>query len=151
MGFLKEFKEFAVKGNMIDIAIGVIIGSAFKKVIDVIVKDIFLPPLSYLTSGVNWIDKKIVLSEQVIENDNIIKQEIAIGYGKLFATLIDFLIIGLTVFIVVKAINSIKRKAQDVKNTEIPTPKNIELLSKMTELLEKQIEITEQNSNADSN
>lgn len=151
MGFLKEFKEFAVKGNMIDIAIGVIIGSAFNKVIDVIVKDIFLPPLSYLTSGVNWTDKKIVLSEKIMENGEIITEEIAIGYGKLFATLIDFLIIGLTVFIVVKAINSIKRKAQDVKNTDIPTPKDIELLSKMTELLEKQIEITEQNSNTDNN
>ena len=68
INILKEFKEFAIKGNMIDIAIGVIIGTAFNKVVDVLVKEIFIPPLSYLTNGVNWENKRWVLRKAVIEN-----------------------------------------------------------------------------------
>lgn len=140
---VKEFKEFAVKGNMIDIAIGVIIGAAFNKVIDVLVKEIFLPPLSLLTDGVNWSNKKLILRESGLNGKQAI-EEIAIGYGKFLEAMIDFLIIGFTVFLVVKLINTVRRKAQDPKDKSVPTPKNIELLSRMTELLEKQIEISDQ-------
>ena len=105
---IKEFKEFAIKGNMIDIAIGVIIGASFNKVVDVLVKDIFLPPLSFLTHGTNWEDKKIILQETVMENGVIKSEEIAIGYGKLIEASIDFLIISMTVFIVVKFMNKLR-------------------------------------------
>jgi len=141
---LKEFKEFAIKGNMIDIAIGVILGTAFNKVVDVLVKEIFLPPLSYLTDGVNWENKRLILREAVIKNGVINPEEIAIGYGKLFEALMDFLIIGFTVFLVIKFMNTIRNKAQDPKNETVSTPKDIELLNKMTELLEKQVELAEQ-------
>ena len=141
---LKEFKEFAIKGNMIDIAIGVILGTAFNKVVDVLVKEIFLPPLSYLTDGVNWQNKRLILREAVMQNGVMNPEEIAIGYGKLFEASMDFLIIGFTVFLVIKFMNSIRNKAQDPKNETVSTPKDIELLNRMTELLERQVELAEQ-------
>lgn len=138
---LKEFKEFAVKGNMIDIAIGVIIGAAFNKVVDVLVKEIFLPPLSFLTDGINLENKKLVLREAKVVGDVTNPEEIAIGYGKLLETSVDFIIISFTVFMVVKFINRLKNKAEDVKDETIKTPKDIELLSKVADLLEKQNEL----------
>ena len=91
----QEFKEFAVKGNMIDIAIGVIIGTAFNKVIDVLVKQVFLPPLSMLTDGVNWQNKAIVLREAIMDANGAVTQEkVAIGYGALMEALVDFVIIA---------------------------------------------------------
>tara|TARA_R110000737_G_scaffold342701_1_gene367777 strand:+ start:2003 stop:2452 length:450 start_codon:yes stop_codon:yes gene_type:complete len=141
----KDFKEFAVKGNMIDIAIGVIIGASFNKVIDVLVKDIILPPLSFLTDGINWENKRWVLREAITENGITKPEEIAIGYGKLIEAGVDFLIIGFTVFLVVKFMNSLKRKSEDPVDVTETTPKNIELLHKMTELLEKQNDMIEGN------
>ena len=134
----QEFSEFAVKGNMIDIAVGVIIGAAFNKVIDAIVKEVFLPPLSLLTNGLNWENKKWVLRE-AIDGINRPTQEVAIGYGKLLEASVDFLIIGFTVFMVIKLMNSLKRKAQDPKDKTVQTPKDIELLSRITELMEEQV------------
>jgi large conductance mechanosensitive channel len=139
----KEFKEFAIKGNMIDIAIGVIIGTAFNKVVDVLVKEIFFPPLSLLTDGVTLEDKRILLREGVTEDGVVKVQEVAIGYGKLLEAGVDFLVIGFTVFLVVKVMNSIQKKAEDPKNEAEVTPKNIELLNKMTNLMEKQVELLE--------
>lgn len=141
VSFFKDFKEFAVKGNMIDIAVGVIIGGAFNKVVDALVKEVFLPPLSFLTDGVNLQNKKFVLREAISVDDEISVEEIAIGYGKLIETGVDFLIISLTVFLIVKFINSLKNKAEDVKDDTVTTPKDIELLTKVTELLEKQNEL----------
>ncbi|NNL15602.1 MAG: large conductance mechanosensitive channel protein MscL [Flavobacteriaceae bacterium] len=143
MKLIKEFKEFAVKGNMIDIAIGLIIGASFNKVVDVLVKEIFLPPLSFLTDGVNWENKKIVLRDALTENGNLKMEEIAIGYGKLIEVTVDFLVVGITVFLVVKFINVLRNKAEDPKDETMTTPKDIELLNKVTELLQKQNEILE--------
>jgi large conductance mechanosensitive channel len=139
----KEFKEFALKGNMIDIAIGVIIGAAFNKVVDVIVKDVFFPPLSLLTGGVNLEGKRIVLRDTILENGVVKYEEVAIGYGKLIEVTVDFLIIGLTVFLVVKGMNALRKKAEDPKNEEEATPKDIELLDHIAGLMEKQVELLE--------
>jgi large conductance mechanosensitive channel len=133
-----EFKEFAVKGNMIEIAIGVIIGTAFNKVVDTIVKQIFLPPLSLITNGVSMENKKIVLKEAIITEGVIQAEEIAVGYGRLIEVSIDFLIVSLVVFIVVKFMNRLKFRAQDVSDSTVVTPKDIELLNRMTQLLEEQ-------------
>ena len=138
MKLYREFKEFAVKGNMIDIAIGVIIGAAFNKVVNVLVKEVLMPPLSFMTQGKNWANKKIVLREAGIVDGAVKLEEIAIGYGKLIEAGVDFLVIAFTVFLVVKVMNSIKKKADDPKNTTVVTPKNIELMNKTNELLEKQ-------------
>ena len=137
---LQEFKEFAVKGNMIDIAIGVIIGTAFNKVVNILVKEVFMPPLSLMTNGTNWGNKKIVLQEAVLVDGSSKIEEIAIGDGKLIEAGVDFLVIAFTVFIVVKLMNKLKKKADDPKNVSVVTPKNIELMNKTNELLEKQNE-----------
>ena len=138
MKYLKEFKEFAVKGNMIDIAIGVIIGAAFNKVVDALVKQVFLPPLSLLTDGVDLADKKIILRDAVVENGETTVTEVALGYGSFLEASVDFLIIAMTVFLIVKMMNQLKNRAEDTKDTTVKTPKDIELLNRMTELLEEQ-------------
>jgi len=140
--FLKEFKEFALKGNMVDIAVGVIIGTAFNKVIDALVKEAFMPPLSYITDGVNFANKKWVL-RSASEDKVAPIEEIAIGYGKLIEASIDFLIIAITVFIVVKLMNALKHKSQNPKDKTVTTPKDIELLSNMNDLMEKQVKLLE--------
>ncbi|MCF7568125.1 large conductance mechanosensitive channel protein MscL [Sabulilitoribacter arenilitoris] len=139
MKLFQEFKEFAVKGNMMDMAVGIIIGAAFNKVIDVLVKKVFLPPLSLLTNGVNFQDKRIILKDAVENTEGtIITDEVAIGYGALGEAFLDFIIIGFTIFIVVKFMNRLRKKAQDTKDTTVATPKDIELLSKLTDLMEEQ-------------
>ena len=90
--FFNEFKEFALKGNVIDIAIGVIIGSAFNKVVDALVKHVFLPPLSFLTDGVSFGQSKLVLREEIVQDGKTTVEEISIGYGKFIEALIDFFI-----------------------------------------------------------
>ena len=140
---MNEFKEFALKGNMIDIAIGVIIGTAFNKVVETIVKQIFLPPLSLLTGGARMENKKFVLRESVTIDEIILTDEIAIGYGKFIEASVDFFIIGLTVFVVVKFMNRLKDKAQDTSDSTVTTPRDIELVDRMTELLEEQNKLLE--------
>lgn len=149
MGILKEFKEFAIKGNMVDIAIGVIIGAAFNKVIDVLVKEIITPPLSLMTDGIQLSDKKIVLREAIdatASTTGKAVEEVAIAYGALLEALIDFLIIGFTIFIVVKLMNRFRAKAQDPDNKEVDTPKDIELLSSLNLLMKEQNELLKQNN-----
>ena len=139
MKLFKEFKEFAVKGNMMDMAIGIIIGASFNKVIDVLAKEVLLPPLSLLSDGVNYQDKKIVLRDEVADGAGVVSTtEVAIAYGHLIEVLLDFLIIGFTVFIVVKFMNRLRRKAQDTSDETVVTPKDIELLSDLKVLMEEQ-------------
>lgn len=139
MKLLKEFKEFAVKGNMMDMAIGIIIGASFNKVIDVLVKFVLMPPLSLLTDDVNFDNKKIILREAVANDSGVITiSEVAIGYGALITVLIDFLVIGFTVFLVVKGMNRLRTRAHDSKDKTVTTPKDIQLLSDLKELMEEQ-------------
>lgn len=148
MGLFREFKEFAVKGNMVDMAIGIIIGASFNTVIDVLVKKILLPPLSLMTDGLNYQDKRFVLREKVLEaNGNLISDEVAVGYGEFMEAMLDFVIVAFTVFVVVKFLNSLKKKAEDPKDTSVTTPKDIELLSHLTELMEEQNQLLKGKNN----
>ena len=145
MKLLQEFKEFAVKGNMMDMAIGIIIGASFNQVIDVLVKQILLPPLSLLSDGINLDNKKFILREsQTNTLGEVSVQEVAISYGQFIETFLDFLIVGFTIFIVVKFINRLNKKAEDPSDTTISTPKNIQLLMDMNELLKEQNKILKQ-------
>jgi len=134
--FFKEFKNFAVKGNMVDMAIGIIIGASFNAVVNTLVKKIIMPPLSVLTGGVDFSDLKLVLQE-----GTEYVPEVAIAYGELFNVLIDFLIVALTIFIVIKGMNRFRIQAEDVTNEKVETPKNIELLSKIEKLMQEQNEL----------
>lgn len=139
MGLIREFKEFAIKGNMIDMAIGIIIGTAFNKVVDVLVKQIIMPPLAVLTSGVNYTDRKYILREAIPAADGrVAVEEIAVGYGMLIQVLIDFLIIGFTVFIIVRLMNRFRRKAEDPNNKTVAPAKDIQLLENIKKLMEEQ-------------
>lgn len=131
--FYQEFKDFALKGNMIDMAIGIIIGVAFNNVVNTLVKKVLMPPLNLLSSGVSLKNKKIILRDAA---ENV--EEVAIAYGELIEVLIDFVIITLAIFLVVKLMNRIRRKAEDPTDKEVETPKNIELLSNIEKLLEDQ-------------
>jgi len=141
MGLFKEFKDFAVKGNMMDMAIGIIIGASFNKVLDTLVKKIFLPPLSYLSNGVNFEERRFILQEAKEG-----ATEIAIGYGLLIEACIDFVVIGLTLFIVVKIMNKMKDGADDVSNLTFKTPKNIQLLDSIDKQLKLQNELLKNKS-----
>ena len=139
---VQEFKEFAVKGNMMDMAIGIIIGASFNSVIDVLVKKVLLPPLSLLSNGINLESKKMVLREaQKNMLGELTIEEVSINYGLFIETLLDFLIVGFTVFIIVKFINRLNKKAEDPKDKSVSTPKNIQLLVNMNSLLEEQNEL----------
>lgn len=138
MVLLKEFKEFAVKGNMINMAVGIIIGTAFNNVVQTLVKKVVLPPLSYLTDGVNFEDKKYILREAVEGATGDRSKEIAISYGELINVTIDFLVIGFVVFIVIKLMNRLRNNAHDPKNKKVVTPKDIELLNDLKELMKEQ-------------
>ncbi|GAA0748872.1 MULTISPECIES: large conductance mechanosensitive channel protein MscL [Flavobacteriaceae] len=139
MKIIKEFKEFAVKGNMMDMAIGIIIGASFNKVIDVLVKKVFMPPLSLLSGGINFQNKSIILKEAVKDTSGtIITDEVAIGYGAFGEAFLDFLIIGFTVFVVVKFLNRLRNKSHDTNDKTVATPKDIELLTNLTALMEEQ-------------
>ena len=142
MKIIQEFKDFAVKGNMIDMAIGIIIGASFKTVVNVLVKRIIMPPLDYLTNDIKLKDKVYILKKA----DGDIK-EISIGYGELIESFATFLVIGFILFIVVKFMNKLKKKAEDIDNTEVETPKDIELLSKNVELNSKIVELLEELNN----
>ncbi|SDW01095.1 large-conductance mechanosensitive channel protein MscL [Aequorivita viscosa] len=134
--FYQEFKNFAIKGNMIDMAVGIVIGTAFNNVISTIVKKIIMPPLSLLTQDVSLSDKKYVLREATEAGE-----ELAIGYGELLEALIDFFIIAFTIFIIVKFLNRFKKRAEDPKDKTVETPKNIQLLSNIEKLMAEQNDI----------
>jgi large conductance mechanosensitive channel len=136
MKLINEFKEFAVKGNMMEMAIGIIIGASFNSVIDVLVKQILLPPLSLLSNGLNIDSKKIILREvNISSSGDIINEEVAINYGVFIETFIDFMIVAFTIFIVIKFLNKLKVQAEDPGNNKVSTPKNIKLLTEINDSL----------------
>ena len=133
---IKEFKDFAIKGNMIDMAVGIIIGTAFNSVVNTFVSKVVMPPLSLITGERNLINQKFILKEATSDTD-----EIAIGYGEFLEVLIDFGIIALTIFLVIKAMNKLRTKAEDPKSKEEVTPKDIEILDRLRQLMEEQNQI----------
>ena len=118
---IQEFKDFAVKGNAVDMAVGVIIGGAFGKIVTSIVDDIIMPPIGWLIGGVNFSDLKVTLPQ--VEIPGLEKLAPAtINYGNFIQTLIDFVIIALCVFLLVKGITKLTRKKKEEEAAAPPTP-----------------------------
>ena len=122
-GFFAEFKAFAMRGNVIDLAVGMIIGSAFGKITTSLVNDVIMPAVSMLMGGVNFADWKLVLKEAVMEMgaDGVMVEksaEIAVKYGNLIAVIVDFIILAFAIFCMVKAINTMREKAEALKKKE---------------------------------
>ena len=135
MLIVKEFKEFISKGNVVDLAVGVIIGASFGKIITSFVDDIIMPFIGYLTGGIDFAEKKIVL----VSVDSVNKvEEVAIRYGKFINVLIQFFIVAICVFALIKAINTFKRKETEAPNA-LPSPTNEEaLLTDIRDILKNQ-------------
>lgn len=130
MSMLKEFKDFAIKGNVVDMAVGIIIGAAFGKIVSSFVKDIIMPPIGLAVGGVDFGDLAVVLQEAVGET-----AAVTINYGTFLQTCIDFLIVAFAIFVAVKVMNSMKKKEEEAPS-EPPKPSNEEvLLTEIRDLL----------------
>ena len=133
MGLLKEFEEFAIRGNVIDLAVGVIIGGAFGKIITSLVTDLIMPPIGLLIGGVNFTDLKWQIKPAMIV-DGVKKAAVTLNYGNLMLVTFDFLIVAFCIFLFVKGINSISKK-----KVEAPAgpSKEEQLLTEIRDLLKK--------------
>ncbi len=132
---VKEFREFILKGNVVDLAVGVVIGGAFGKIVTSLVNDIIMPVVGLFIGGVSFTNLKYVIHSPVIENGQIIKEEVAITYGIFIQNIVDFIIIGFCIFLFVKAINSIRRpKVEEVVEAK---PTTEELLTDIRNLLKE--------------
>jgi large conductance mechanosensitive channel len=137
MGIVKEFKEFAVKGNMIDMAVGIIIGAAFGKVVTSLVNDIIMPPLGLLIGGLDFSDYKATLKAASVNDAGEAINAVTLNYGMFIQTAIDFLIVALVIFMVIKAMNKLKKK-EEAKPAVPPAPTKQEiLLEEIRDLLKK--------------
>ena len=144
--FFQEFKEFAIKGNVMDMAIGVVIGGAFGKIVTSLVSDLIMPLIGAATGGLNFTDWKWVVrpevAEQVNEAGEVIQQAVpalTLNYGNFLQVVFDFLIIALSIFMVVKGINNMKAKFEKPAEPEAPAapagPTQEELLTEIRDLL----------------
>jgi len=139
MKFWSEFREFAVKGNMIDMAVGIIIGAAFSKIVDSLVRFVITPPLSLLTGKVHFNNLQLVLRPEMKAADGtVIREELVLQYGMFLQATIDFFIISMTIFLLIKTINTMRKKAEDAQDVTIPTPRDIELLTDIRDLMLQQ-------------
>lgn len=138
--FLDEFKTFAMRGNVVDLSVGVVMGGAFGKITTSVVNDIIMPAVSMLTGGVSFTDWKLVLKEAILNPDNTVAvPEVAINYGNLISTIMDFVIISFAVFCMVKFINGLhKKKEEEPAPPADPEPTAEEkLLTEIRDLLKE--------------
>lgn len=137
MSFFGEFRDFAMRGNVVDLAVGVIIGGAFGKIVSALVDKVMMPPIGLLMGGVDFADKKWVLQQAVMEADQVIAPEVAIGYGEFINSAIQFVIVAWALFMVIKAMNRIKRQQVAAPAPPPPTPEDVQLLREIRDLLRK--------------
>lgn len=139
MGLVKEFKEFAVKGNMMDMAVGIIIGAAFGKIVSSLVSDIIMPPLGKLLGNVNFTDLFYSMDGAVYKSLADAKAAGApvFAYGNFIQTVIDFLIIALAIFAIIKGMNSLKKKEEETPAAPPAPPKEEILLTEIRDLLKE--------------
>lgn len=141
MALLKEFKEFAMRGNVIDMAVGVVIGAAFGKIISSLVDDIIMPRVGVVTGGINFTDYKWVIQKAVIDGQTqeVLKPEVTMNWGSWVQTIVDFLIVAFCIFVAIKAINQLKRKQEEAPEpAPAPEPTKEEvLLTEIRDLLKE--------------
>ena len=146
--FLQEFKEFAMKGNVVDMAVGVVIGGAFGKIVSSLVDDLIMPLVGVATGGINFTDYKLVIQQAVMNGTEVIKPEVTLNWGTWLQTIVNFLIVAFSIFVAIKFMNRL-RKRKDLEDeataaeadaaTEAPT-KDQELLTEIRDLLKQQAE-----------
>jgi large conductance mechanosensitive channel len=132
MSFMKEFKEFAMKGNVVDLAVGLVIGAAFGKIVSSFVGDVLMPPLGMLIGGVDFTNLSLTLREAT---ESV--EAVSLRYGSFIQTVVDFVIIAFAIFLVVKAMNRLKRKKEEAPAAPPPPSKEVTLLSEIRDLLKQ--------------
>ena len=132
MGMVQEFKEFAVKGNVVDMAVGVIIGGAFGKIVSSLVTDVVMPPIGVLIGGVDFSKLAFTLQEATATAPAVV-----ISYGRFIQTVVDFTIVAAVIFMVIKGINSMKKKAAEATPATPAVPAQEILLTEIRDLLKK--------------
>ncbi len=139
MSFFKEFKEFAMRGNVIDMAVGVVIGAAFGKIISSLVDDIIMPLVGVATGGINFTDYKWVIQQAVIDGQTqeILKPEVTMNWGSWVQTVVDFIIVAFCIFLAIKAINQLKRKEAEAPAPAPEPTKEEVLLTEIRDLLKE--------------
>lgn len=130
MGFMKEFKEFAMRGNVVDMAVGIIIGGAFGKIVSSFVADVIMPPIGLLVGGIDFTNLAITLKPAVDK-----AAAVTLNYGKFIQTVVDFAIIAFAIFIAIKAMNALKKKEAAAPAAPPPPPKQEVLLGEIRDLL----------------
>jgi large conductance mechanosensitive channel len=138
MSIIKEFKEFAVKGNVVDLAVAVIIGGAFGQIVSSFVNDIIMPPLGLLLGGVDFTDLKWVLRDAYVDPDGTELGAVSVNYGSFIQVVVDFLIIAAVIFMAIRTLTKMKKK-EEAKPTPTPVVTNEEkLLSEIRDILKTQ-------------
>ncbi len=132
MGMMQEFKAFAMRGNVVDMAVGIIVGGAFGKIVSSFVADVIMPPIGLLLGGVDFSDLVITLKEAVGET-----AAVTLNYGKFIQTVIDFLIIAFAIFMAIKAMNSLKKKEEQAPAAPPAPPREEVLLTEIRDLLKR--------------
>ncbi len=138
MSFIQDFKAFALKGNVVDMAVGVIIGGAFGKIVTSIVNNIIMPPIGVLTGGMDFTDLKLVLKDAVKEGDQVVSEAVTINYGQFIQDVVDFLVIAFCIFLMVKGIAALSRKKEEKPAEPAPAPEpsaEEKLLTEIRDLL----------------
>lgn len=140
--FLNEFKEFAMKGNVVDMAVGVIIGGAFGKIVTSLVNDIIMPVVSVATGGVNFSENKIILKEAVMNGADVVNPEVAITWGVFIQSIVDFLIIAFCIFMAIRFMtklrNATKKAEEEAPAEEVEPTEDQKLLMEIRDLLKAQ-------------
>ena len=137
MGLIKEFKEFAMRGNVLDMAVGIVIGGAFGKIVSSFVEDILMPPIGVLLGGVNFSDLKIVFTQAGMDGENVVTPEVALRYGNFIQVIFDFLIIAFAIFMLLKAVNKFNKKKEEAPAAPEAPPADVQLLTEIRDLLQK--------------
>ena len=136
--FLSEFKEFALRGNVLDMAIGVVIGGAFGKITTSLVNDVIMPLVGMLIGGIDLVQLDIVLKPAVMNGDKVVTEAVTLGIGTFLTTIIDFILVALVIFLMIKAINRFHKKKEEAPGPEEPKgPTSEELLTEIRDLLKE--------------
>ena len=138
MSFLKEFKEFATRGNVMDLAIGIIIGSAFGKIVSSLVADIIMPPIGLIVGGIKFTDLKITLKDAMLDSSGKAIQAVTLNIGNFIQAAFDFLIITGAIFLIVKLMNTLNRKKKEEASVAKVPSEEVLLLTEIRDLLKKQ-------------
>ncbi|MCB1588359.1 MAG: large-conductance mechanosensitive channel protein MscL [Xanthomonadales bacterium] len=138
MSFMSEFKEFAMRGNVVDLAVGVVIGAAFGKIVSSLVDGIIMPVIGLLVGGVDFSELKLVLKDAVLAADgSVAEAAVTLNYGAFAQTILDFIIIAFAIFLVIKAMNSAKRKEEAAPAAPPEPSEEVKLLTEIRDQLRK--------------